>query len=97
MSDLTPKMWDALKAIQTKRAAWVSTKSNLDDSEASVHWRTAEALEQIGFVRIDDGDIFITAKAFIFITAKAFTNRNDIDELTIHKSSMQQHNSRRKE
>ncbi len=59
MSTLTPKMRDALKAIRAKRAAWVSTESNLYDSEAFVHWRTAEALERRGLIRIDDGDIFI--------------------------------------
>ena len=61
MSDLTPKMRDALAAIRAKRAAWVSTESNLDDSEAFVHWQTAEALERRGLVTIADNgfDIFI--------------------------------------
>ena len=59
MSDLTPKMREALDAIRTKRAAWVSTESNLDDVETFVHWRTAEALERRGLIRIDDMDIFI--------------------------------------
>ncbi len=60
MSDLlTSKMRDALGAIKAKRAAFASTETNLDDSEAFVHWRTAEALERRGLVTIvDRRDIF---------------------------------------
>ena len=59
MSDLTPKMREALDAIRTKRVAWVSTESGVYDLDAFVHWRTAEALERAGLVRIDDMGIFI--------------------------------------
>ena len=60
MSDLTPKMFVALNAIRASRMAWVSTESGVYDVDAFVHWRTAEALERRGLIRIDDGDIFIT-------------------------------------
>ncbi|KKL69603.1 hypothetical protein LCGC14_2113260 [marine sediment metagenome] len=58
---ITPKMRDALEAIKTKRAAFASTETNLYDSEAFVHWVTAEALERRGLITITDlFDIFIT-------------------------------------
>ena len=56
---LTPKMRVALGAIRASRVAWVSTESDLLDSETFVHWRTAEALERRGLIRIDDMGIFI--------------------------------------
>ena len=60
MGDMTPKMRLALGAIRAARVAWVSTESGVSDMEAFVHWRTAEALERAGFIRIDDDmDIFI--------------------------------------
>lgn len=73
MSDLTPKMLDALKAIRTKRAAFVTTETNLDDTEAFVHWITAEALERRGLVRIDFCDIFITDAGLDALTEERIT------------------------